>query len=95
MLSGMPVLDHTQQQAAVDKIHQLMADGMSSGEAIALVAKEIREQYKDKEQSYARFEDADDEEEEELTDDDHGDEEDEHERHDYYDEEPDDYDGQK
>ena len=94
MLSGMPVLDHTEQQAAVDKIHQLMADGMSSGEAIALVAKEIREQYKDKEQSYARFEDADDEEEE-STDDDHGEEEDEHERHDYYDEEPDDDDGRK
>lgn len=55
MFSGMPALNHQQQQEAVERIHQLMADGMSSGEAIALVAQEIREKYKDKEQIQVRF----------------------------------------
>ncbi|MEY0335372.1 YoaH family protein [Providencia stuartii] len=55
MFSGMPALNHQQQQEAVERIHQLMADGMSSGEAIALVAQEIRERYKDKEQIQVRF----------------------------------------
>ncbi|EPJ3765960.1 YoaH family protein, partial [Providencia stuartii] len=54
MFSGMPALNHQQQQEAVERIHQLMADGMSSGEAIALVAQEIRERYKDKEQIQVR-----------------------------------------
>ncbi|ELX8378027.1 YoaH family protein [Providencia vermicola] len=56
MFSGMPALNHQEQQEAVERIHQLMADGMSSGEAIALVAQEIREKHKDKEQIHARFE---------------------------------------
>ncbi|KPD02677.1 YoaH family protein [Moellerella wisconsensis] len=59
MFSGMPALNHTQQQVAVERIHQLMADGMSSGEAIMIVAQEIREQYKDEEQIHVRFEDDD------------------------------------
>ncbi|KGQ06018.1 putative ATP-dependent helicase yoaA [Beauveria bassiana D1-5] len=42
MISGLPALSHEQQQQAVERIHELMADGMSSGEAIALVASEIR-----------------------------------------------------
>jgi uncharacterized protein YoaH (UPF0181 family) len=44
MSSSMPALSHLQQQQATDRIHQLMAEGMSSGEAIALVASEIRKQ---------------------------------------------------
>ncbi|MEY1577575.1 YoaH family protein [Providencia manganoxydans] len=60
MFSGMPVLNHQEQQEAVERIHQLIADGMSSGEAIALVAQEIREKHKDKEQIHARFEEDDD-----------------------------------
>ncbi|WP_041639720.1 YoaH family protein [[Mannheimia] succiniciproducens] len=36
-------LSHEQQQQAVEKIQVLMQRGMSSGEAIALVAKELRE----------------------------------------------------
>lgn len=60
MLSGIPSLNHQQQQEAVDRIHQLMADGMSSGEAIAIVAQEIREKYRDSEQIQVRFEDEDD-----------------------------------
>ncbi|MEX6025480.1 YoaH family protein [Providencia vermicola] len=55
MFSGMPALNHQEQQEAVERIHQLMADGMSSGEAIALVAQEIREKHKDKEQIHARL----------------------------------------
>lgn len=42
MLSGIPALNHEEQQEAVERIHQLMAQGMSSGEAIAIVAQEIR-----------------------------------------------------
>ncbi len=45
MRTGMPALSHEEQQQAADRIHQLMAEGLSSGEAIALVAQEIREQH--------------------------------------------------
>lgn len=38
----LPSLSHSEQQAAVEKIHALMAQGMSSGEAIKLIAEEIR-----------------------------------------------------
>ncbi|NMP26906.1 YoaH family protein [Rahnella sp. SAP-1] len=46
MLTGMPSLSHSEQQQAAERIHQLMEQGMSSGEAIALVAQEIRETHK-------------------------------------------------
>ncbi|MDG6894080.1 YoaH family protein [Volucribacter amazonae] len=39
-------LTHEQQQQAVEKIQQLMAQGVSSGEAIRLVAQQLREQQK-------------------------------------------------
>ncbi|NDL62493.1 YoaH family protein [Enterobacteriales bacterium SAP-6] len=42
MLTDMPALNHEQQQQAVERIQALMADGMSSGEAIRLVSSEIR-----------------------------------------------------
>lgn len=42
MFAGLPSLSHEQQQKAVERIQQLMADGISSGEAIALVARELR-----------------------------------------------------
>ncbi len=42
MLTDMPALNHEQQQQAVERIQALMADGMSSGEAIRLVSNEIR-----------------------------------------------------
>ena len=45
MLAGMPSLSHLEQQEAADRIHQLMEQGMSSGEAIARVAQEIREKH--------------------------------------------------
>lgn len=40
-----PSLTHEEQQKAVEKIHALMAQGMSSGQAIQLVADEIRQKY--------------------------------------------------
>ncbi|CZF81057.1 YoaH family protein [Grimontia marina] len=42
-MNGMPTLSHVEQQEAAERIHALMAQGMSSGEAIMLVANEIRE----------------------------------------------------
>ena len=33
MHAGMPLLSHAEQQEAADRIHQLMEQGMSSGEA--------------------------------------------------------------
>ncbi|CAE1146968.1 Uncharacterized protein conserved in bacteria [Serratia rubidaea] len=42
---GMPSLNHQEQQEAAERIHQLMEQGMSSGEAIARVAQEIREKH--------------------------------------------------
>jgi len=39
-------LTHEQQQRAVEKIQELMSQGIGSGEAIALVAKQLREQNK-------------------------------------------------
>ena len=45
MLAGMPSLSHQEQQKAAERVHQLMEQGMSSGEAIARVAQEIREKH--------------------------------------------------
>lgn len=42
MFAGLPSLTHEQQQKAVERIRELMAQGMSSGRAIALVAEELR-----------------------------------------------------
>ncbi|OOH89756.1 hypothetical protein BMT54_05560 [Pasteurellaceae bacterium 15-036681] len=38
-------LTHEQQQKAVEQIQQLMQQGIGSGEAIAMVAKALREQH--------------------------------------------------
>lgn len=59
MFAGLPSLSHEQQQQAVERIHELMSQGMSSGEAIALVAREIRESHTG-ERIVARFEDDED-----------------------------------
>lgn len=42
MVGGMPALTHAEQQQAAERIQALMAQGMSSGEAITQVAAEIR-----------------------------------------------------
>lgn len=60
MITGLPALSHEQQQQAVERIQQLMQSGMSSGEAIAQVAAEIRENHTGG-MIRARFEDEDDE----------------------------------
>lgn len=38
-------LTHEQQQAAVEEIQKLMAEGVSAGEAIQLIANKLREQH--------------------------------------------------
>lgn len=48
MLAGLPALTHEQQQQAVERIQQLMTEGMSSGEAIALVAEELRQRHQER-----------------------------------------------
>jgi len=62
MFAGLPSLSHEQQQKAVERIQELMAGGMSSGEAISLVAQELRASHSG-ERIVARFEDEEDEEE--------------------------------
>ncbi|SFN42138.1 YoaH family protein [Xenorhabdus japonica] len=57
MFSDMPALSHEEQQVAVERIHQLISEGMSSGEAIAIVAQKLREKYQDNEQIHVVFED--------------------------------------
>ncbi|NIG62593.1 MAG: YoaH family protein [Serratia symbiotica] len=49
MLAGMQSLSYSEQQEAVERIHQLMAQGMCSGEAIACVAQEIRQKHQSEE----------------------------------------------
>lgn len=63
MISGLPALSHEQQQEAVERIQALMAQGMSSGEAITVVAAEIRATHTG-EMVAARFEDEEENEEE-------------------------------
>lgn len=49
MLAGMLSLSHSKQQEAVERSHQLMAQDMGSGEAIACVAQEIRQKHQSEE----------------------------------------------
>lgn len=63
MLAGMPSLSHQEQQEAAERIQQLMAQGMSSGEAIARVAQEIREKHQG-DQVTLLFDDEEEEEQE-------------------------------
>lgn len=56
MFAGLPSLSHEQQQKAVERIQELMSQGMSSGEAISLVANELRATHTG-DRIVARFED--------------------------------------
>ncbi|MEM6050175.1 YoaH family protein [Erwinia sp. P7711] len=76
---GLPALSHEQQQQAVERIQQLMSEGMSSGEAIQMVAAEIRATHTGG-MITARFDDEDEEYDEEES-----------EPQDYEEEEEDDY----
>lgn len=60
MFTGLPSLTHEQQQQAVERIQTLMSQGVSSGEAIARVAQEIRESHTGARVA-ARFEDEEEE----------------------------------
>ncbi|PIJ51421.1 hypothetical protein BL250_05290 [Erwinia sp. OLTSP20] len=60
MFQGLPALSHAEQQQAVERIQQLMQSGMSSGQAIAQVASEIRQNHRGSSIT-ARFEDDDEE----------------------------------
>lgn len=57
MFAGLPSLSHEQQQKAVERIRELMSQGMSSGEAIARGG-ELRANHTG-ERIVARFEDED------------------------------------
>lgn len=46
MFDDLPTLTHQEQQAAVEEIQQLMAQGIGSAEAIKIVAQKIREEAK-------------------------------------------------
>lgn len=61
MFAGLPSLSHEQQQKAVERIQELMAQGMSSGGAIATVADELRATHTG-DRIVARFEDDDEDE---------------------------------
>ena len=61
MFAGLPSLSHEQQQKAVERIQELMSQGMSSGEAIALVANELRASHTG-DRIVARYEDEDEDE---------------------------------
>ena len=56
MFAGLPSLSHEQQQKAGERIQELMAQGMSSGQAISQVADELRASHTG-ERIVARFED--------------------------------------
>ncbi|ATG01450.1 MULTISPECIES: YoaH family protein [Lelliottia] len=60
MFAGLPSLSHEQQQKAVERIQELMTQGMSSGEAITTVAQEIRATHTG-ERIVALFDDEDEE----------------------------------
>ncbi|MBS0969967.1 YoaH family protein [Chimaeribacter arupi] len=77
MQAGMPALSHQEQQQAAERIHQLMEEGMSSGQAIAVVAQEIRESHQGG-QVAVRFDDEEDDAEQDAQDDQDEDEEDDH-----------------
>lgn len=62
MFAGLPSLSHEQQQKAVERIQELMSQGMSSGEAITTVAQEIRATHTG-DRIVARFEDDEEEDE--------------------------------
>lgn len=60
MFAGLPSLSYDQQQKAVERIQELMSQGMSSGQAITQVANELRATHTG-ERIVARFEDDEEE----------------------------------
>jgi len=50
MFDDLPPLSHQEQQQAVERIQELMQKGISTGEAIKIVAGKIRADYAEKKQ---------------------------------------------
>lgn len=48
MLDDLPPLSHEEQQKAVEEIQRLMSEGMSTAQAIKVVAERIRSEYNKK-----------------------------------------------
>ncbi|WP_261818217.1 YoaH family protein [Vibrio gallicus] len=48
MFDDLPPISHAEQQKAVEEIQRLMSEGMSTAQAIKLVAERIRAEYKNK-----------------------------------------------
>lgn len=46
MFDDLPPLSHQEQQKAVERIQKLMSEGMSTAQAIKIVAEQIRAEYK-------------------------------------------------
>ncbi|EEY99248.1 YoaH family protein [Vibrio mimicus] len=44
MFDDLPTLTHAEQQAAVEQIQKLMAEGISTAEAIKIIAQQIRQE---------------------------------------------------
>lgn len=44
MLNDLPTLSHQEQQQAVEKIQELMSQGVSTAEAIRIVSEQIRKE---------------------------------------------------
>lgn len=78
MFTGLPALSHEQQQQAVERIHQLMSEGLTSGQAIAMVAEEIRSTHTGGHVAVMFDDDEDDEHHADRHDDEEDEEEDEY-----------------
>ena len=65
MQFDIPILVKKEQEEAVEKIHELMREGISSQDAIKAIADQLREKYKNKEHEHIIFDDEDDEDLEE------------------------------
>ncbi|EJE8556462.1 YoaH family protein [Vibrio vulnificus] len=46
MFDDLPPLSHQEQQRAVEEIQKLMAEGMSTAQAIKIIAEKIRAEHK-------------------------------------------------
>ena len=50
MLNDLPTLSHEEQQKAVERIQEMMSQGVSTAQAIKIVAEQIREEVSNKEE---------------------------------------------
>lgn len=50
MLNDLPTLSHEEQQNAVERIQEMMSQGVSTAQAIKIVAEQIREEMSNKEE---------------------------------------------